>query len=636
MKTIIICLLIMFTSSGPDLTQERTITGKVAASDDGKALPGVNVMIKGTTKGTVTDQYGNYSILVPVSGGTLVFSFIGFETREIRFAKQNVINVSLQPDVSTLREVVEAEESPGRRPANEKRAKAYDRREADGVRQMAPPAPGYTRYHVAPGVAVNAEEYEGLEENIFHGADRKPLSTFSIDVDAASYANLRRFLNNGQRPPQGAVRIEEMINYFSYDYKAPNSRHPFSVTAEISQAPWNEKHQLVHIGLQGRKIPIENLPASNLVFLIDVSGSMNQPNKLPLVKRSFQLLVDQLRAQDHVSVVVYAGAAGTLLEPTAGDEKGKILSAIEKLHAGGSTAGGAGLRMAYSLAKEHYKPDGNNRVILATDGDFNVGESSNKAMEDLIEEKRKDGVFLTVLGFGMGNLKDAKMEILADKGNGNYAYIDNLTEARKVLVTEFGGTLFTIAKDVKLQVEFNPARVQAYRLIGYENRKLNDEDFNNDRKDAGDLGSGHTVTALYEVIPVGVRSDFYSIDKLKYQSGKSDPVLTNSNEWLTVKLRYKDPDDSRSKLLEHVLAGNPVAFDQSSENFRWAASVAAFGMLLTESQYVEGWNFRRVAELAEDARGRDREGYRSEFINLVKTHGLLFSAESSHGDHRER
>jgi Ca-activated chloride channel family protein len=326
---------------------------------------------------------------------------------------------------------------------------------------------------------------------------------------------------------------------------------------------------------------------------------------------------------------VYAGMAGVVLEPTRGDEKRKILAAIDNLQPGGSTAGAAGLRTAYTLAREHYKENGNNRVILATDGDFNVGESSNDAMEDLIEEKRKEGVYLTVLGYGMGNLKDSKMEILADKGNGNYAYIDNINEARKVLVNEFGGTMFTIATDVKLQVEFNPARVQAYRLIGYENRKLNDEDFNNDRKDAGDLGSGHTVTALYEIIPVGVKSSFYSIDDLKYQSGKSQPASANAKDWLTIKLRYKRPGESTSRLIEHVVAGNPTPSGATTNDFRWSASVAAFGMLLTESQYLDNWDYTQVVSLAQGSRGADMEGYRSEFINLVKSYGMVNGRRST-------
>lgn len=612
MKKILICFMLMFALQGFDSPQDRTITGKVTAGDDGANMPGVNVLLKGTARGTVTDQYGKYSLQVPATGGVLVFSFIGYTNKEIRLGNQNKIDVQLTPDVQSLEEVV---------------VTGYDRKSSSRRMEREDAAIGYMMTPPAiskgvPGVEMNTETYEGLEENIFHGADKKPLSTFSIDVDAASYSNLRRFINNGQRPPKDAVRIEEMINYFDYDYREPKGEHPFNVYTEISEAPWNAKHKLIHIGLQGKTMPVENLPASNLVFLIDVSGSMNQPNKLPLVKKSFQLLVDQLRAQDHVAMVVYAGAAGVVLEPTPGDEKRKILAALDKLQAGGSTAGGAGLSMAYALAKEHFKENGNNRVVMATDGDFNVGESSNQAMEDLIEEKRKDGVFLTVLGYGMGNYKDSKMEILADKGNGNYAYIDNLTEARKVLVNEFGGTLFTIAKDVKLQLEFNPARVQAYRLIGYENRKLNDEDFNNDRKDAGELGSGHTVTALYEIIPTGVKSDFYAIDELKYQPGKSWSAAKNSNEWLTIKLRYKKPDDSKSQLMVQTLTGAGISLDQASDDFRWAASVAAFGMLLRESQYTGDWNYGQVIRLAEGARGADKEGYRSEFINLVKSYNL--------------
>lgn len=605
----------MLLLAGFDLAQERTITGKVTSADDGVGVPGVNVLLKGTTTGTVTDGDGAYSIRVPASGGTLVFTFIGFVTREVRLGRESVINVALQPDVALLEEQVVTGYGRERSRVAEKRG------DKDHARHyMVPPSITY-----APSEHVNTEEYEGLEENIFHGAMKKPLSTFSIDVDAASYSNLRRFINNGQQPPKDAVRIEEMINYFDYDYTQPGNGDPFSVYTEISQAPWNRRHNLVHIGLQGKIIPTRHLPSCNLVFLIDVSGSMNQASKLPLVKKSFRLLVDQLRPQDHVAIVVYAGAAGTVLEPTSGDKKEEILAAIDGLHAGGSTAGSAGLKTAYALAKAHYATNANNRVILATDGDFNVGESSNDAMEELIVAKRKEGVFLTVLGFGMGNLKDSKMEILADKGNGNYAYIDNLTEARKVLVNEFGGTLFTIATDVKLQLEFNPARVQAYRLIGYENRKLNDEDFNNDRKDAGDLGSGHTVTALYEIIPVGVNSDFYSIDKLKYQPAEQGLSPAHPDEWLTIKLRYKRPGESKSNLLVHTLDADPISLERSSNDFRWSAAVAAFGMLLTESPFINSWTYPEVTALAESARGQDREGYRSEFINLLKTYSLVAS-----------
>jgi Ca-activated chloride channel family protein len=350
---------------------------------------------------------------------------------------------------------------------------------------------------------------------------------------------------------------------------------------------------------------------------------MSDENKLPLLKSSFKLLVGQLREQDRVAIVVYAGAAGVVLPSTSGAYKEKILDALEQLQAGGSTAGGEGIKLAYAIAKENFKKNGNNRVILATDGDFNVGESSNEAMEKLIEEKRGDGIFLTALGYGMGNYKDSKMEILADKGNGNYAYIDNMLEAQKVLVNEFGGTLFTIAKDVKLQIEFNPANVKAYRLIGYENRMLKNEDFHDDKKDAGELGSGHTVTALYEIIPVGVESEFYKIDSLKYQQTSVTSTASASGELMTVKFRYKKPDSNTSKLIQQVLRDENTALDKTSNDFRWSAAVAAFGMLLSESEYIKDFTCEDVVTLAKDAKGKDTEGYRSEFINLVRSRGLM-------------
>jgi Ca-activated chloride channel homolog len=410
-----------------------------------------------------------------------------------------------------------------------------------------------------------------------------------------------------------------MINYFDYDYDQPKGDDPFSINTEISSAPWNTKHKLVHIGLQGKNIAKENLPPSNLVFLIDVSGSMDDPNKLPLLKTSFKMLVGQMREQDRVAIVVYAGAAGLVLPSTSGADKKKILEALDNLEAGGSTAGGAGINLAYSVAKENFMKNGNNRVILATDGDFNVGESSNGGMERLIEEKRKDGIFLTALGFGMGNYKDSKMEILADKGNGNYFYIDSILEAQKALVNEFGGTLFTIAKDVKLQIEFNPARVKAYRLIGYENRLLRSEDFNDDRKDAGELGSGHSVTALYEIIPVGVESEFSRIDDLKYQKNKVAASASGSKEIMTVKFRYKKPDGDVSKLIVHPLLDDNVALNKTSENFKWSAAVAGLGMLLRDSEYIKDFQYEDVLQLAQSSKGKDEDGYRIEFINMVKS-----------------
>jgi Ca-activated chloride channel homolog len=467
----------------------------------------------------------------------------------------------------------------------------------------------------------NTEGYDNITENRFLKVSDNPLSTFSIDVDAASYSNVRRFLNMGQLPPAGAVRIEEMINYFHYDYPQPKNDDPFSINTEIAACPWNSNHKLVLIGLQGKKIPTENLPASNLTFLIDVSGSMWEPNKLPLVKASMKILVDQLREQDKVSIVVYAGAAGMVLTPTSGENKQAIKEAIDKLEAGGSTAGGAGIKLAYKTAEENFVKGGNNRVILCTDGDFNIGASSDDEMERLIEQERKTGVYLTVLGYGMGNYKDSKMQKLADKGNGNHAYIDGMSEAKKVLVNEFGGTLFTIAKDVKLQLEFNPAKVQGYRLIGYENRMLAKEDFNDDKKDAGELGSGHTVTALYEIIPVGVQDTFLTkVDDLKYQDNKPAKNNTSAtNEILTVKFRYKAPDGEVSKLIEHPVIDMEIPFAKTSDNFRFAASVAQFGMLLRNSDYRSNASYDDVIRTARKARGVDEEGYRSEFVRLVES-----------------
>ncbi|HZB12204.1 MAG TPA: von Willebrand factor type A domain-containing protein [Chryseolinea sp.] len=608
----IFAALILF-STGFTSQQSRTITGKVTSTDDGIGIPGVNVLAKGTTNGTVTDAQGKYSITISAHGGTLVFSFIGFETKEVKTGSSNVVDVTLSPDVTALEEVVTTGYARGRK---------YKKDSA------APASKAYMQYESKQDYQQpqwNTEEYDGIEENIFREALKNPLSTFSIDVDAASYSNVRRFINNGQRPPRDAVRIEELINYFDYDYDQPTDEDPFAIHTEISSAPWNSAHKLVHIGLQGKSIPTEKLPPSNLVFLIDVSGSMDEPNKLPLLKSSFKMLVEQLRPQDHIAIVVYAGAAGLVLKPTAGSEKRKILAALDQLQAGGSTAGGAGIKLAYEVAKEHFKEGGNNRIILATDGDFNIGESSNASMEQLIEEKRKDGVFLTVLGYGMGNYKDSKMETLADKGNGNYAYIDNITEARKVLVNEFGGTLFTIAKDVKLQIEFNPTKVKAYRLIGYENRMLKNEDFNNDKKDAGDLGSGHTVTALYEIIPAGTDSEFFKVDDLKYQKSTIDPKAKDSKELMTIKFRYKNPIENNSKLIVHPLIDSNVSLAKTSDNFRWSASVAAFGMLLRDSEYIKNFNYDAVVQMAQNSKGEDREGYRIEFINMVKSFGSVAS-----------
>lgn len=468
-------------------------------------------------------------------------------------------------------------------------------------------------------IEVSQEDYENFVENQFESPKNAPLSTFSIDVDNASYTNVRRFINNGQTVPKDAVRVEEMMNFFKYKYPQPQDAHPFSINTEYSDCPWNPNHQLLKIGLQGKDIPTESLPASNLVFLIDVSGSMSEANKLPLLKQSLKILVNQLRKKDKVALVVYAGAAGMVLPPTAGDKKETIIEALEKLNAGGSTAGGAGIELAYKLAQENFIKGGNNRVILSTDGDFNVGASSNTDMQTLIEEKRKSGVFLTCLGYGMGNYKDSKMETLSNKGNGNYAYIDNIQEANRFLGKEFKGSMFAIAKDVKIQIEFNPKYVQAYRLIGYENRKLRPEDFVNDAIDAGELGSGHTVTALYEIIPTGVKSDFSNnLPDLKYTKTNSNDN-DYSGDLATIKFRYKKPDGDKSIEMVKVIDNKSVPLNNSSADFKFTTAVAWFGLKLRDSNLVLNKETEKIKKLAKEGLSNDEDGYKAEFIRLTET-----------------
>lgn len=493
--------------------------------------------------------------------------------------------------------------------------KAYAPNEAADTMDMTVAVPAedmpYENYIPDP----NTESYAALEENPFTSPSKEPLSTFSIDVDNASYTNIRRFINEGQKVPKDAVRVEEMINFFKYQYPQPDGRHPFSINTEYSDCPWNKNSRLLKIGLQGKNIPMENLPATNLVFLVDVSGSMDEQNKLPLLKESMKILVKELRPVDKVSIVVYAGSAGVVLEPTSGDEKDEIMDAFDALHAGGSTAGGEGIELAYKLAEENFIKEGNNRVVIATDGDFNVGASTDDDMLKLIEQKRESGVFLTVLGFGMGNYKDSKMEILADKGNGNYAYIDNIQEANRFLGKEFKGSMFAIAKDVKIQIEFNPKHVQAYRLIGYENRKLNAEDFKNDKIDAGELGSGHSVTALYEIVPVGVESDYVASD-LKYTQTKKDNVNYN-DELATVKFRYKKPDGDKSIEIVNVIADKKTNLENSSSDFKFATAVSWFGLKLRESKYIANSSGSEIKSLAKSGLSNDPDGYKAEFIRLV-------------------
>jgi Ca-activated chloride channel family protein len=464
----------------------------------------------------------------------------------------------------------------------------------------------------------NTEAYDRIYDNEFLETIENPYSTFSIDVDAASYSNVRRFLRQGTLPPADAVRIEELVNYFTYDYPDPEGDDPFSITTEVAACPWNGEHKLVHIGLQGKRVPLEELPPNNLVFLLDVSGSMQPPNKLPLLKRAFRLLAEKLRPEDRVAIVVYASATGLVLPSTAGDNKEEILEAIDHLEAGGSTAGGAGIKLAYKVAEENFIKDGNNRVILATDGDFNTGVSSDAEMVRLIEEKRENGVFITALGFGYGNLKDSKLEKIADHGNGHYAYIDDIAEARKVLVNELGATLYTIAKDVKIQVEFNPAKVASYRLIGYENRMLKKEDFDNDKKDAGEIGAGHSVTALYEIVPARKREVARKDHKTKYMTVSVDPQAFETDEILTVRFRYKAPDEDESRLITQTLAGRAGSLEDASEDFRFAAAVAQWGMLLRSSENKGEASYESVLNVAKGATGKDEHGYRHEFVRLVE------------------
>ncbi len=689
-------MFFVFLMTGISNAQQVQVTGKVT-DDQSLTLPGVNIVIKGSTTGTQTDFDGKYTILASV-GDILVFSYVGFETSEEKITAQSrIIDIKMKPSAAELEEVVitgyvsgvqrqTMSYSVSNKESERKRSRKQKIR--PGVQNRSMSSPGISNkstirgvgsmtkgdqpLYIVDGVPIdskdvsvvkaidankiskvevlkdqkaasvygskarhgciiitthsgnykvqNDESYTEIVENDFKRVMTAPLSTFSIDVDKASYSNIRRMINNGIKIPADAVKIEEMINYFDYAYKQPTGEHPFAIHTEYAATPWNLETQLVKIGLKGKEIPQNKIPPSNLVFLIDVSGSMSDVNKLPLLKKACKLLVNQLREKDKVSIVVYAGAAGLVLNPTSGANKHKINQALQNLKAGGSTAGGEGIELAYKIAKDNFIKNGNNRVILATDGDFNVGMSSDKDMKTLIEEKRKSGVFLTCLGFGMGNYKDSKLETLADKGNGNHAYIDTMQEAQRVLGKEFGGTLYTIAKDVKIQVEFNPGKVQAYRLIGYENRLLADEDFVDDTKDAGELGSGHTVTALYEVIPVGVKSKYIKDNsKLKYTSSKANKEY--GDELLTVKFRYKKPQEKKSIEMVHVL--NIMDNTVASQDFNFAASIAWFGMKLRNSKYSKNQKIEDIIVLARANKEKDEQGYKAEFVRLMNSyHGL--------------
>ncbi|GAA4802073.1 VWA domain-containing protein [Olivibacter ginsenosidimutans] len=603
--------LVSFTNSN-----DRIISGTVYSQADQQALPGVSVIIEGASKGVMTDQKGHYTITISSKDQFLVFQYIGFKTTRVPIGPSNTLDVQLQSADQALDEVVVV--GAGR----QKKSRLVG-------------SSAYGMAVVPRGVTVSnqvriwgqprpTETYQKIKENGFTSPIKEPLSTFAVDVDAASYSNVRRFINNGELPPKDAVRVEEMINYFQYDLKGPSDNRPVAISTELSQAPWNPQHQLLRVALKAKSVDTDKLPPSNFVFLIDVSGSMAESNRLPLVKTSLKMLVDQLRDKDKVALVTYAGTAGIKLESTPGNQKMKIKDAIDDLSANGSTAGGAGIKMAYKLAREQYIKEGNNRIILASDGDFNVGPSSDEDMEELITEERESGINLSILGFGMVNLKDSKMEIMADKGRGNYAYIDNLSEARKAIITEFGGTLFTVAKDVKIQVEFNPAKVQAYRLLGYENRLLESKDFNNDQKIGGDMGVGHSVTAYYEIVPFGVRDNYAgNVDPLKYQTNSKPINNTYNHEIAQVKFRYKEPGGQKSKLEQLTIADKPIDFHHASADFRFASAVAELGMLLRNSEYKQQADYDRLIARAKAAKGTDEEGYRAEFIRLAESAKLL-------------
>lgn len=606
----------------------------------GAALSGVTVrVVCGNVKQTAqTDAAGNFTIgALPPGTCTVAASLPGYrgasskvkvqagQAAQVKLVLAAVANKGeATKDAVAGRgrgaELAESRIAPApvaKMPMPSKPSGAYKVKRAPSAVALGGPAQPMTLEREDQG---NTEAYARIDDNPFRKVSQAPLSTFAADVDTASYSNLRRFLSQGTLPPKDAVRLEELINYFSYDYPAPKAGEPLSVTTEVGPSPWSAKHQLVRVGLAAPPIDDRQVPARNLVFLLDVSGSMQDPAKLPLLKQAMNLLVDNLRPQDTVAIAVYAGASGLALPPTSGKDKDKIRQAIFALEAGGSTNGAAGIQLAYNIATAHFLKGGINRVILCTDGDFNVGVTSEGELTRLIEQERERGVFLTVLGFGMGNLKDSTMEKLANRGNGNYAYLDSLMEARKVLVKEAGATLVTVAKDVKLQVEFNPALVAGYRLVGYENRMLRDEDFNDDKKDAGDLGAGHTVTALYEIVPVGVAvPGDGKVDELKYQ-GKAapSPVAAASGELLTVKVRYKAPDGKTSKLMSHpVQAQADWGKRVTSEDFRWAAAIASMGMMLRDSAHRGNLSWKEVRAMAAGSVGKDVDGYRKQALELI-------------------
>lgn len=607
-------------------TRPGSIKGTVKDKETGEAVPAAAIVLKQNGKmvaGTTANWNGEFTFN-PVNPGSyqVVCSSMGYSTVRaenvvVHADRPTKLDFELKVETEILEEVViqaDAELIEKGKTSAIVTAEETQNLPYRNVGKITSVAAGV----YSSGYDYNTEEYDVIEENGFKKPSSEPLSTFSIDVDGASYANVRRYLKDGSLPPVDAVRVEECINYFSYNYAEPTGDDPFSIKTELVASPWNEGYYLLHIGLKGITKPTDELPRNNLVFLLDVSGSMHAANKLDLVKKSLKMLINQLNEDDRIAIVVYAGASGLALPSTKVANKQRILETLEALQAGGSTAGAQGIQLAYKVADENFIKNGNNRIILCTDGDFNVGISSQSDLVKLIETKRDQDIFLSVFGFGMGNLKDSKMEQLANHGNGTYNYIDNLNEAQKVFVNEAGSTLLTIAKDVKIQVEFNPENVAAYRLVGYENRLLNAEDFNNDKKDAGEIGAGHTVTAIYEIVPVGVpMPEGLDVDPLKYQ--KPEKKESNlSAELATVKFRYKQPTGTKSKLLSVVVKNDPVPFEAASSDTRFSAAVASWAMILRDSPFKGTISYEQILTWGLAARGEDEFGYRGEFIQLVR------------------
>ncbi len=622
MIRLVLMLLLILVGNSALFAQTGILKGKVKNAENGEAIMGTEVFvtINRDTIGRITDAAGHYKItgLIPDTCNLIV--------KDIRQEKKVFEDIVIQPGKVTVKNVtLKLPKGEVRISGKNQAFQSADMAVIGGKgkeEKSSGKKPPKGRYKPD----FNREEYGMVRSNPVKAVKDHPLSTFSVEVDNASYANARRFINDHELPPKDAIRVEEFINYFEYDYPEPNGTHPFSIHTELGKCPWKEDRQLLHVGLEGKTIKKEDLPPSNLVFLVDVSGSMNSRNKLPLLKKSLKLLVDKLRGKDKITIVVYAGSSGIALPTTTGDEKVEISKAIHGLKAGGRTAGSKGIKLAYEKAEENFMPEGNNRVILATDGDFNVGVTSKGALTRLIEKKRESGVFLSILGFGKDNYQGAKMEQLSNKGNGNYSYIDNILEAKKSLISEMSGTLYTIAKDVKVQVEFNPAKVQSYRLLGYVNRQLDREDFDNDAVDAGEIGAGHSVTALYEIIPadeVGQNSEIGD-SILKYQEKSLKERALATNEVGMVKFRYKEPDESQSKMIKQPIDRTITA--DPSKDFYWSTAVAMFGMELRNSEYKGETDYSLIDQMAQKGLGEDPYGYRNALLNLIEKAKMLGQA----------